>query len=170
MSLPVLTGGVSVDGYLTKSNGFREHSDAKYGGINLLTKTIVKRTRPYVYDPNTPLEKKQSVDARFSFYSGHTSTTAATTFFIARIFSDYLENTLTKTLIWTGAIVYPALVGYARRNTGNHFRTDVIVGYLIGASIGYFIPELHLRNDSFNISFYRNIQNESFNLRFTYLF
>ncbi len=137
-------------------------------GINLMIKGLVKRTRPYVYDPNTPIEKKQSVDARFSFYSGHTSTTAATSFFVARVFSDYLDNKLAKTLIWTGAIIYPALTGYARKNTGNHFRTDVIVGYLVGATIGYFIPELHLKNEAYNVSFYRNFYNDSFNFRFTY--
>ena len=112
-------------------------------GINLLVKSLAKRTRPYVYDPNTPLEKNQTIGARLSFYSGHTSTTAATTFYVARVFSDYLSNKTVKTIIWIGAAIYPALTGYLRRDTGNHFRTDVITGYLIGAAIGYFIPEIH---------------------------
>jgi len=114
-------------------------------GINLITKALTKRTRPYVYDPNTPLEKKQTVGARLSFYSGHAATTAATTFYIARVFSDYLSNKTVKTFIWIRAAIYPTLTGYLRRDTGNHFRTDVITGYLIGAAIGYFIPELHLK-------------------------
>ena len=33
-------------------------------GINLLTKSLAKRTRPYVYDPNTPIDEKQTVGAR----------------------------------------------------------------------------------------------------------
>lgn len=141
---------------------------ALQAGINLMIKGLTLRTRPYVYDPNTPIEKRQSVDARFSFYSGHTSTTAATSFFVARVFSDYLDNKLAKTLIWTGAIIYPVLTGYTRRNTGNHFRTDVIVGYLVGATIGYFIPELHLKNEAYKVSFYRNFYNDSFNFRIIY--
>ena len=139
-------------------------------GINLITKSLVKRTRPYVYDPNTPLEKKQTVGARLSFYSGHTSTTAATTFYVARVFSDYLSNKTVKTLIWVGAAIYPALTGYLRRDTGNHFRTDVITGYLIGAAIGYFIPELHLRNEALDVSIYRNFYNGSVNLSLNYSF
>jgi len=112
-------------------------------GLNAIVKGLTLRTRPYVYDPNTPMEKKTSKDARVSFYSGHTSTTAALTFYVAKVFSDYLSDDTAKTFIWTGAAVYPALVAYLRRDSGRHFRTDVITGYVIGAAIGYFIPELH---------------------------
>jgi membrane-associated phospholipid phosphatase len=139
-------------------------------GINLLVKGLAKRTRPYVYDPNTPIEEKQTVGARLSFYSGHTSTTAATTFYIARVFSDYLSNKTVKTFIWIGAAIYPALTGYLRRDTGNHFRTDVITGYLIGAAIGYFIPEIHLRNEALDVSIYNNFYNGSVNLSLNYSF
>ena len=123
-----------------------------------------------IYDPDTPLEKKQTVGARLSFYSGHTSTTAATTFYVARVFSDYLSNKTVKTLIWIGAAIYPALTGYLRRDTGNHFRTDVITGYLMGAAIGYLIPEIHLRNEALNVLCYRNFRNNSVNIRLVYSF
>ena len=139
-------------------------------GINLLIKGLAKRTRPYVYDPDTPFEKKQTVGARLSFYSGHTSTTAATTFYVARVFSDYLSSKTVKTFIWIGAAIYPALTGYLRRDTGNHFRTDVITGYLIGAAIGYFIPVIHLSNEALKVSFYRNFYNESVNISLNYSF
>jgi membrane-associated phospholipid phosphatase len=139
-------------------------------GINLITKSLAERTRPYVYDPNTPLEKKQTVGARLSFYSGHTSTTAATSFYVARVFSDYLSNKTVKTIIWIGAAIYPALTGFLRRDTGNHFRTDVITGYIIGAAIGYFIPEIHLRNEALKVSIHRNFYNESVNLSLNYSF
>ncbi len=112
-------------------------------GLNAIVKGLTLRTRPYVYDPNTPMAKKSSKDARVSFYSGHTSTTAAITFYVARVFSDYLSDDTAKTFIWAGAAVYPALVAYLRRDSGRHFRTDVMTGYVIGAAIGYFIPELH---------------------------
>ena len=39
--------------------------------------------------------------------------------------------------------MYPALTGYLRVDSSNHFPTDVIVGYIIGAGIGFLIPELH---------------------------
>ena len=86
---------------------------------------------------------KKRVKIPVSYYSGHTGTTAAMTFYVAKVYSDYLSNTTTKTLIWAGAAVYPAAVAFLRRDSGHHFNTDVISGYLIGATIGYFIPELH---------------------------
>jgi len=112
-------------------------------GLNWIAKGLTERTRPFVYKPESPHEDKGKTNAQLSFYSGHTSTAASMTFFTAKVFSDYLSNKTAKALIWTAAGVYPALVGYLRRDSANHFRTDVITGYLVGALIGYGIPLLH---------------------------
>ena len=112
-------------------------------GLNWLAKGITRRTRPFVYEPESPYEDKTERNARLSFYSGHTSTAASMTFFTAKVFSDYLTNKTAKTLIWTAAILHPAIVGILRRDSANHFYTDVIAGYIIGALIGYGIPVLH---------------------------
>jgi len=112
-------------------------------GINGLVKGLTTRNRPFVYDENSPTEEKSKVGARHSFYSGHTSFAASNSFFTARVFSEYLTNSTTKTLIWTAAALIPAVTGFSRVNTHNHFPTDVIVGYIVGAAIGYLIPELH---------------------------
>ena len=37
----------------------------------------------------------------------------------------------------------PAVTGYLRFKAGKHFPTDIIVGYGVGATIGYLVPELH---------------------------
>lgn len=111
--------------------------------INGIVKGSVLRTRPFVYDPNTPLEEKQTTDARISFFSGHTSMTAAISFFTARVFSAYLEDDAAKILIWSGAVILPAVTALSRVNNHWHFPTDVMVGYAVGAAIGYFIPEIH---------------------------
>ncbi len=112
--------------------------------ITGIVKAAVLRTRPYAYDPETPLDRKTSESARLSFYSGHTSATAANSFFIARVFHEYLESRNAKIILWTGAALYPALTGFLRRDSGHHWRTDVITGYVIGGMIGYFVPQLHL--------------------------
>lgn len=112
-------------------------------GLNGIVKSLALRSRPYVYDQNSPIEKKYEADARFSFYSGHTSMTASNSFYTAKVFSEYLTSSTTKTLIWVAAAVIPAVTGFSRVNTHNHFPTDVIVGYIVGAAIGYLIPELH---------------------------
>ena len=123
-------------------------------GINGVVKGLALRTRPYVYDPQTPMDEKLDVEARVSFYSGHTSSTAANCFFVAKVFNDYLDNSAAKAAIWTGAALYPALTGYLRRDSGHHFRTDVITGYCIGALVGYFVPELHRIRTTDKLSFY----------------
>ena len=112
-------------------------------GINGLVKGLTTRNRPYVYDINSSVEEKYKTGARHSFYSGHTSFAASNSFFTARVFSEYLTDNTSKTLIWTAAAIIPAVTGFSRINTHNHFPTDVIVGYIVGAAIGYLIPEIH---------------------------
>jgi len=121
-------------------------------GLTGIVKGTVTRIRPYTYDNDTPIEKKIDTDARVSFYSGHTSFTASACFFTARVFSEYLTDNTVKILIWSAAAIYPAVSGVLRVNAHSHFPTDVIVGYIAGAAIGYLIPELHKSNKANNIS------------------
>jgi hypothetical protein len=116
-------------------------------GINGMVKSTVLRTRPYAYDPETPIEKKTEESARLSFYSGHTASTACNCFFTARVLSEYIAGSTAKRILWAGAAVYPAVTGFLRVDSGHHFRTDIIVGYVIGAAIGYFVPQLHALGD-----------------------
>jgi membrane-associated phospholipid phosphatase len=119
--------------------------------INALVKAVTLEYRPFVYDSNSLLEPKFDVDARYAFFSGHTSMTAVNTFYTAKVYSAYISNQTTQTLLWTAAAIIPAITGYSRVSTHNHFPTDVIVGYIIGAAIGYFIPEIHKTKNS-NVS------------------
>jgi membrane-associated phospholipid phosphatase len=120
-------------------------------GIDSIVKATVQRTRPYAYDPEAPADKTTSRSARVSFYSGHTTGAAMNCFFMARVFSEYLSSGRAKAAMWTGAAVLPVVVGYNRVSSGHHFRTDVITGYAIGATIGWLVPELH-RNPSQRLS------------------
>lgn len=125
--------------------------------INGIVKGTVQRTRPFVYDQETSLEKKQTTDARISFISGHTSMTAAISFFTARVFSAYVEDDAVKILIWSGAVILPAVTAFSRVNNHWHFPTDVMAGYVVGALVGYFIPELHKTKTNENLSIYPSI-------------
>lgn len=130
-------------------------------GINALVKGLTTRNRPFVYDAGSPIEEKYKVNARHSFYSGHTSVTASNSFFTAKVFSEYLTDNTAKTLIWTAAAIIPAVTGFSRINTHNHFPTDVIVGYIVGAVIGYLIPELHkYENDDSELTAPQQIQHK----------
>jgi membrane-associated phospholipid phosphatase len=119
-------------------------------GINALVKGLTTRNRPFVYNADSPIEEKYKIDARHSFYSGHTSTTASNSFFTARVLSEYLTDNTAKVLIWSAAALIPAVTGFSRINTHNHFPTDVIVGYIVGAAIGYLIPAIHEYESSNN--------------------
>jgi len=122
------------------------------GSINGIVKGTAQRTRPFVYDVNTPLDEKTTNQAKRSFFSGHTSITTAITFFTAKVFSEYIDDNTTKILIWSGAVLYPAIVALLRVNTHWHFPSDVIAGYVFGALVGYLIPELHKSKEGNSIS------------------
>ena len=98
-----------------------------------------------MYNPDVDLHYKTERDARFSFISGHTSITAALCFTTAKVFSDYSDNPTHQALVWTGAALVPLITGYLRFEAGKHFPSDIIAGYLVGATIGYLVPWLHNR-------------------------
>jgi len=115
-------------------------------GITGSTKAWSGRIRPFVYNPNADWEEKMRRSAKFSFISGHTSTTAMMCFFTAKVVTDYFPDTKLKPFIWTGAILIPAATAFYRYRGGKHFPTDVMAGYAVGALVGYFIPHLHKKD------------------------
>ncbi len=121
------------------------------GVINIL-KATSKRVRPYIYNPEVPIEEKLTNEARYSFASGHTAIVATTSFFAAKVYADIFPDSQWKPVVWITAASLPALAGYFRYQAGNHFPTDVIAGYAIGATIGYLIPSLHLKKDKSSLS------------------
>lgn len=139
-------------------------------GLNFVLKGLAERPRPYTYDANTSMDVKTTTSAKLSFYSGHTSTAASMSFFVAKVFSDYLSSKGTKAMIWTAAAVYPALIGFLRIDSGNHFRTDALVGYLAGALIGYLIPVLHKSELKNNLSIHSMVLNNHVALGVSYRF
>lgn len=116
-------------------------------GVNGVVKGAVERARPYAYDASTPLEERTARSARLSFYSGHTTGAAMNCFFTARVLSQYIDGRTARVLLWTGAAAVPAVVAFARVDSGHHFRSDVMVGYAAGAAIGWLVPELHRQRD-----------------------
>ena len=122
-------------------------------GLTAITKSITLRPRPYVFDNNIDLGAKMSRNARFAFFSGHTSITAANCFVTAKIFSDYFPDSKWKPVIWGLAAAIPAVVAYNRVAAGKHYPSDVIAGYAVGATLGILIPELH-KNLGSKLSFH----------------
>ncbi len=112
-----------------------------------LTKVIFKRTRPFVFNKDAPMELKLKRNARLSFFSGHTSSSAFMTFLTAQLYSDYYPESKAKPYVWGLAAAIPAVTGYNRIRGGKHYLTDVLLGYAVGTTIGLLIPRIHRVNE-----------------------
>lgn len=113
------------------------------GGLTNITKAGFARPRPYVYGPEWAPETPLKSGDQASFISGHTSLSAAGSFFFARVFSDYHPDSKLKPFVWGLAATVPAVTGYLRVRAGRHYPSDVIAGYALGATVGYLVPTLH---------------------------
>lgn len=113
-------------------------------GVTDISKGLTQRIRPFVYNPDSDLEKTTS-NARQSFFSGHVSNSAAFCFLSAFLVNEYAEGKALKVIAWTGAVVIPTTVSVFRYTSGKHFPTDIITGFVVGAGIGVLIPYLHRR-------------------------
>lgn len=112
-------------------------------GLTFLTKELVKRKRPLLYNPNVPDSEKLKSGTAQSFFSGHTSTVSSMAFSFAMMHTHYYPDSRLKPLVWFAAAVLPMIQGILRVRAGKHFWTDVIVGYGVGASVGVLVPILH---------------------------
>ncbi len=110
-------------------------------------KGSVKRTRPFVYNPDVTLEKKTTGEARRSFFSRHTTITFAAAVFLSTVYDNSYPDSKWTPYVWTGSLLAAGAVGYLRYEAGEHFPTDIITGAVVGSAIGYFIPFLHQANN-----------------------
>ena len=116
--------------------------------VTNIVKLSAKRIRPFAYNDDVQIAPKLRRGVRRSFFSGHTSLTASFSFLLARIINDYGHNCLIRHISWGSAALLPAFVSYLRVRAGKHFPTDVMVGYTVGALIGYFLPKIHMMDGS----------------------
>ena len=112
-------------------------------GLTGLTKELVRRPRPYVYNPDVPMSIKTSRDATTSMYSGHTSTAASMSMFTAITLQHYYKGSKWTPLIWTSAAILPLGTGILRYRAGKHFWSDILVGYIAGSLTGLLVPIMH---------------------------
>jgi membrane-associated phospholipid phosphatase len=136
--------------------GLYLESLATTAAMYTITAGLVNRSRPYVYDDSgdTGLDRRQSGNGQRSFYSGHVAATATATFYMAKVYSDVNPDSNGKIWVWSGAAALPAAVGYFRMQAGQHFLTDVILGYALGAGVGILVPELHKKKNIDGLSIY----------------
>lgn len=108
-----------------------------------VTKVLVRRKRPYLYNEFTAVKRKLSKKARMSFFSGHTSTVTAMYFLSAKLYQDLYPESRRKSTVWMTAVLVPAATGFLRVKAGKHYFLDVLTGFVVGGAIGFLIPEIH---------------------------
>ena len=106
-------------------------------------KVATPRIRPYVYNPAVPMSEKTTVNAKESFFSGHTANSFASAVFLSSVYSAYYPDSKWSPYTWAGSLTLAAFVGYLRYSSGNHFPTDILTGALWGSVVGFLIPRLH---------------------------
>ena len=109
-------------------------------------KETVQRVRPYAYSADAPIEKKQDVDTKRSFFSGHSCMAFSSAVFLSKVYTDFYPDSKYIPYVWSGSLLMAGTIAYLRIQSGAHYLTDVLVGSAVGGSIGYLIPSLHKNN------------------------
>ena len=128
--------------------------------INGLITNIVKygigRQRPYSFY-QTKIDDDESYK---SFFSGHTSTAFALGTSTAKMLCNY--TSFNTKAIWASTLSLATATGYLRIAADKHYFTDVLVGAIIGSTVGHIAFEkLHRRYN-------KKISNSPYLPRFSY--
>ncbi|QTE23402.1 phosphatase PAP2 family protein [Polaribacter cellanae] len=101
------------------------------------------------------------------FYSGHVATATTATFFSSKVYQDFIPDSHAIPYVYAEATILPAAVSYFRMQAGQHFLTDVMLGYTLGALAGYYISELHKKKNE-SISFQPIIEQNFYDTSFLF--
>jgi membrane-associated phospholipid phosphatase len=105
---------------------------------------------------------------RSSFYSGHAASAAAATFFTVKVFCDYHPELIgwNKYLLYGAAAIPPLIVGYLRMKALDHFPSDILVGFGVGALCGILIPEIHrIKIENVSMGLYSSFEGTGISLK-----
>ena len=113
--------------------------------INPMIKNIVLRRRPYfvheTIDCLKPVNKEADIyDITFQGYSFPSAHSLNSTVMYASLWRVWRKRVFCIT-----AFILPFLVGISRIILGNHYPTDVLTGWLLGALIVIFLPMIQTR-------------------------
>lgn len=99
--------------------------------------------RPLAYNPEVPMEERMRGGSKNSFFAGHVALVATSTFFTAKVFSDYHPDSKLKYLLYGAAVVGTAGTAYLRHAGGKHFPSDILIGTAVGTLSGILVPHFH---------------------------
>ncbi|RYE19651.1 MAG: phosphatase PAP2 family protein, partial [Sphingobacteriales bacterium] len=122
------------------------------GTIYTASSMALSRFRPYAYNPNVEMGTRRGGGARNSFPAGHPGLVATSTFFMAKVYSDYHPEMKNKWILYTVAGGASLATGILRIKAGQHFPTDVMVGIPIGVLSGILVPHFHKNKENRNLT------------------
>lgn len=124
--------------------GFLYFETMSLTGMFYTSATYFKdRYRPYTYNANTLLSEKLDGNAKNSFYAGHVALVATSTFFMAKVYSDYHPESNLKWVFYGAAAAATGTTGYLRHRGGRHFPSDILLGAAQGTLTGILVPHFH---------------------------
>ncbi len=120
--------------------------------------SFVNKYRPMVYYDQLTYDQKKSGLNKCGFYSGHVSTTVASTFFMVKVYSDYHPQIGWKKYLLYAVATLPGLwVADMRVKALKHFPSDNMVGLGMGMICGIAVPALHkIKNKNISLSLFSN--------------
>lgn len=122
------------------------------GTVYTSSSMLASRFRPYAYNPNVEMGTRRGGGARNSFPAGHPALVATSTFFMAKVYSDYHPNMRNKWILYTAAGGATLATGLLRIKAGQHFPTDVMVGIPLGVLSGLLVPHFHKNKENSNLT------------------
>jgi PAP2 superfamily protein len=128
------------------------------------------RYRPMVYYTEIPVEERNIGYNRSSFYSGHVASVTYTSFFMAKVYSDYHPDIgARKYLLYAAALVPSAAMSYLRIRALAHFPSDCMVGMIVGATVGITVPEFHkFHNKNISLGMFSSPEGTGLTMRWTF--
>ncbi len=112
-------------------------------GVHQITVFASQRPRPYVYNQSVSNEMRADANSYLSFYSGHTANAFGVATAYSYLFTLRHPRSPWVVPVWLTTHGLAGLGGYLRVTSGYHYWTDVLVGAVIGSSIGLIVPFLH---------------------------
>ncbi len=118
-------------------------------GLNQVVKYTVGRERPFVHalDAQNKPRTKHPADNNLSFYSAHASISFSVVVAAGTVAT--MRGYRGAPFIWAIGLPLAALTGYLRIAADRHYLSDVLVGTVVGSTVGFLAPFLmHSPRDS----------------------
>ncbi|MEP7168086.1 MAG: phosphatase PAP2 family protein [Bacteroidota bacterium] len=109
---------------------------------------FVDRYRPLTYNTSVRPEDLTTGNNKDAFIAGHPATVATTTFFAAKVYSDYHPESNFKYVLYGFAIAATGTTVYLRHIAGKHFPSDLFLGVTVGTLSGILVPHFHKNRET----------------------